>query len=192
MGRYSDSPDQYNRKLTPVMYEGIEIDIDPETGGVWLDAGELNHIIDAREKLFSSAELAAMAERPKVFGVPQDELDTERTSPITGKPMRPVNYGGDSGIIIDRCEDTGGLWLDAGELEKIQQVVEAWEDLQPEKKKEIEALLKRTEVELDAGDDVEIASLKMFDNVPGLNVLAGLARRFINTAINGVIDLSDR
>lgn len=179
MGRYSDSPDEYNRKLTPVMYEGVEIDIDPETGGVWLDAGELNHIIDAREKMFSKDELAAMAERPKVFGVAQGELDTERTSPITGKPMRPINYGGDSGIIIDRCEDTGGLWLDAGELEKIQQVIEAWENLQPEKKDEIEALLNRTEAELDANDDVAVSRIP-------------IVGKFINVLINDVLDLIGR
>lgn len=177
MGRYSDTPDEYNRKLTPVMYEGVEIDVDPETGGVWLDAGELNHIIDAREKLFSREELADMAERPKVFGVAQDELDTQRVSPITGKPMRPVNYGGDSGIIIDRCEDTGGLWLDAGELEKIQQLVEAWENQQPEKKDEIEKLLKRTEAELDANDDVTISRLPLVGG-------------FVNALINGVLDLT--
>jgi hypothetical protein len=39
-----------------------------------------------------------------------------RNSPITGKPMaqRAIH-----GVVIDQCEDSGGIWLDAGELEQI-------------------------------------------------------------------------
>lgn len=41
-----------------------------------------------------------------------------RKSPITGKPMtqRVVD-----GITIDVCADSGGVWLDAGELEALIQ-----------------------------------------------------------------------
>lgn len=39
-----------------------------------------------------------------------------KLSPITGKPLKPVYY---KGVEIDVCEDTGGIWLDNGELEKI-------------------------------------------------------------------------
>ena len=37
-------------------------------------------------------------------------------SPITGEAMEQVAY---QGVIIDRCTKSGGIWLDAGELEKI-------------------------------------------------------------------------
>lgn len=39
-----------------------------------------------------------------------------RPSPITGKPMVQENL---NGVIIDRCPDSGGIWLDAGELEEL-------------------------------------------------------------------------
>ena len=41
---------------------------------------------------------------------------TARLSPITGKPMvqRALH-----GVVIDQCEESGGIWLDAGELEQI-------------------------------------------------------------------------
>ncbi|MCC6220794.1 MAG: zf-TFIIB domain-containing protein [Deltaproteobacteria bacterium] len=39
-----------------------------------------------------------------------------RLSPITGKPMEQVVI---HGVVIDRCQDTGGIWLDAGELEQL-------------------------------------------------------------------------
>ena len=39
-----------------------------------------------------------------------------RPSPITGKPMEHLQV---NGVTVDRCKDTGGIWLDAGELEQI-------------------------------------------------------------------------
>ena len=44
------------------------------------------------------------------------ETGTVRPSPITGKPMEQVTL---HGIVIDRCVDSGGIFLDAGELEEI-------------------------------------------------------------------------
>jgi hypothetical protein len=41
---------------------------------------------------------------------------TERLSPITGKPMVQEEI---MGVTIDRCVDSGGIWLDAGELEEL-------------------------------------------------------------------------
>jgi hypothetical protein len=37
-------------------------------------------------------------------------------SPVSGEPMEQLAY---QGVIIDRCTKSGGIWLDAGELEKI-------------------------------------------------------------------------
>jgi hypothetical protein len=47
-----------------------------------------------------------------------------RLSPVTGKPMiREVIHG----VTIDRCEDSKGVWLDAGELEELVKVLGAKE-----------------------------------------------------------------
>jgi len=43
-----------------------------------------------------------------------------RPSPITGKPMEQVTV---MGVVVDRCVDSGGVWLDAGELEEIMKAV---------------------------------------------------------------------
>ena len=39
-----------------------------------------------------------------------------RPSPITGEPMiqEVIN-----GVVVDRCKKSGGVWLDAGELEQL-------------------------------------------------------------------------
>lgn len=45
--------------------------------------------------------------------------NTERLSPITGKPMvQKTLYG----VVVDQCVDSKGIWLDAGELEQILKV----------------------------------------------------------------------
>lgn len=41
-----------------------------------------------------------------------------RPSPITGKPMKPLTL---YGVNVDQCEDSGGIWLDKGELEIIME-----------------------------------------------------------------------
>jgi hypothetical protein len=39
-----------------------------------------------------------------------------RLSPITGEPMEQITI---MGVVVDKCKTSGGIWLDAGELEQI-------------------------------------------------------------------------
>jgi Zn-finger nucleic acid-binding protein len=39
-----------------------------------------------------------------------------RKSPITGEPMEAVTM---MGVVVDRCPTSGGIYLDAGELEML-------------------------------------------------------------------------
>ncbi len=48
--------------------------------------------------------------------IKEREQNTTRLSPVTGKQMEQLTL---MGVVIDRCKDTGGIWLDAGELEQI-------------------------------------------------------------------------
>jgi hypothetical protein len=41
-----------------------------------------------------------------------------RKSPVTGEPMTQATL---MGVVIDKCPTSGGIWLDAGELEQILQ-----------------------------------------------------------------------
>jgi Zn-finger nucleic acid-binding protein len=164
-------------RLKPVMYEGVEIDVDPNTGGVWLDGGELKKIVDLREKLFNDQEKQDVAEAAEtsIKGVPEDEIAHERLSPVTGKPMKPVNYGGDTGVIIDVCEDTGGIWLDPDELEKIQMVIENWETKLGADMKKHDKRLRKIQADVDEKLDVKISQLPFVGGV-------------INSVVNGILD----
>lgn len=62
----------------------------------------------AEEQFFEQQNKAAL-ERLK-------ERSEARKSPITGKPLKQQTY---MGVTIDYCEDSKGIWLDAGELEQI-------------------------------------------------------------------------
>ena len=42
--------------------------------------------------------------------------EQSRISPVSGQPMEQRTY---MGVVIDRCPVSGGIWLDAGELEQI-------------------------------------------------------------------------
>ena len=49
----------------------------------------------------------------------QDD-EKPRLSPISGEPMEQVVL---HGVVIDRCNTSGGIWLDAGELEELAEAM---------------------------------------------------------------------
>ena len=44
------------------------------------------------------------------------EANKPRLSPVTGKEMEQSVL---NGVVIDKCAESGGIWLDAGELEQL-------------------------------------------------------------------------
>ncbi len=87
--------------------------------------------------------------------------------------MSVVNYAGDSGVFVDRCDVCSGLWLDHEELEKVQYVMEKWaEDAQPQ----IKAI---------AGE-LEMARRKAART--GSGAFGGSRFAFINALVNRLLD----
>lgn len=62
------------------------------------------------EKYFADADREAIAK------LAEGRKDGLRKSPITGEDMEQVTL---MGVVIDRCKTSGGIWLDAGELEQL-------------------------------------------------------------------------
>ena len=52
----------------------------------------------------------------------------ELKSPVSGEPMEQVSV---MGINVDRCKQSGGVWLDAGELQEILKAAESNKDHTP-------------------------------------------------------------
>ncbi len=160
--------------LTTIDYEGIEVETCTECKGEWLDAKELGHVVKVREERFDEQARRAIAESTTVQGVKLAGVDRGLKCPKCGGTTEAINYGGDTGIIIDRCAGCGGFWLDDTELEKVQMLVEGWNDQLPADLAKYGPQLK----DLDHGP-IEIVKFK---RMPGMG-------RFLNALVNGIIDL---
>jgi Zn-finger nucleic acid-binding protein len=96
----------------------VEIDQCSQCGGVWLDQGELETILETSRKgntpnseISSGVQLNA--------GISNDAKKDKIPCPFCSKTLNVVNFAYDSGVIINRCPDHG-IWLDSGELKRIE------------------------------------------------------------------------
>jgi len=88
----------------------IEIDYCVNCGGIWLDAGELEALLeDQSEVLKILADIdAGLVDRRSRF-----------KCPICRKRMIEIGIGCDPEIAIDFCRFNHGIWFDKGELEGV-------------------------------------------------------------------------
>lgn len=157
--------------LRTIDYEGIAIETCGRCKGEWLDAEELKHIVKAREVRFSSEERRAIAAATGITGVKVEDHDLDLPCPKCAGTTDALNYGGDTGIIIDRCVSCHGIWLDGGEMEKIQMLIEGWEDGLPDDLAKFGPKLREIARDADARDDVRVSYFG-----------------FVNLMINGILD----
>ncbi len=106
--------------MTQKKYEDVQIDECPSCGSVWLDRGELNAIVDRQQVQFSNDEKTIALKSV------QEDSSSGKTlvCPKCESETKKFNYAFGSGIIIDRCPEKCGVWLDRNELEAIQIVME--------------------------------------------------------------------
>jgi hypothetical protein len=91
-------------------YRGIEIDVCPSCGGIWLDRGELEAL----------AGTAVPAQGPPDRGLGPPERDC----PVCVAKLVKDRYGR-TNVVVDKCPHGDGVWLDQGELERILAVYRA-------------------------------------------------------------------
>jgi len=91
----------------------VEIDHCLGCGGIWLDAGELELLMDDREK--AQALLASFKESPPQSEAPRKcPICSKRMAKIVVRQSQPV-------LLIHKCRPGDGLWFDRGELQDILQ-----------------------------------------------------------------------
>jgi len=91
----------------------VEIDYCTSCNGIWLDAGELELLIEdeqERELLLSS------------FKKDSENREKSYKCPICNKRMDKVYVGENNDVLIDKCTDNDGLWFDKGELKHVIQL----------------------------------------------------------------------
>lgn len=159
--------------LREIEYENMHIHTCDSCGAEVIGPDELRNIVETRERHFPPDLCKLLAQQTPIFGTPTNEPGRAFSCPTCSKPMGLVNYGGDSGIMIDRCGECGTLFLDHEELEKIQIIMDRWQDEAPEQIRAIAGELERARREA-----AESAS----------RAFAGSRFAFVNAMINRFLD----
>ena len=118
--------------MTQIKYEGQIIDQCTLCGGTWLDGGEFQAILTSREKKFTDKEIKNAKYLDKIQVV---ELERRKilACVVCKAPLVKKDLKTGSKITIDVCPRGHGTWLDHGELERIQILVEEAERKAAEK-----------------------------------------------------------
>ena len=88
----------------------VEIDFCVNCGGIWLDSGELELLLESkteREKLMSSFKEATSTK------------EKSYPCPICGKRMSKILVGENEKVLVDKCRKEHGIWFDKGELNSV-------------------------------------------------------------------------
>jgi len=88
--------------------EGLSVHHDPESGGYWLERGELHQLASQHG-----------VELPPIQTGIHAQHNSERRSPESGEALIEFEFDDHSGIKLDLDPVSKGIWLDAGELERI-------------------------------------------------------------------------
>ena len=115
---------------------------------------ELYSIVQNREILFKSNEHSDLKAEESAAR-PSAELDLVDWLPCVAckAPMKRLNFSYNSGIVIDRCTQGHGVWLENQELERVQVFAERWADKAPELKSKYSAKLEHVRLEAETSYD---------------------------------------
>jgi len=102
--------------LQTFLSDDEKYEICPRCGGLWLDKDEFYRATRV-QYVYKKVDSKREYQKTPLRG-PVDYIPCVRC----GKLMNRRNFGKISGVIIDRCS-RHGVWLDAGELEKIQHFI---------------------------------------------------------------------
>jgi Zn-finger nucleic acid-binding protein len=102
------------KPMEAITLMGTVVDRCVDSGGVWLDAGELEQLLQAAKD--SKASIEDFIGTLPTLNPSEAAVAEGQPSPITGTAMKREKV---LGITVDRCPDSGGIWLDARELDRL-------------------------------------------------------------------------
>lgn len=111
--------------LNATIYEAdIEVDACPTCRGMWLDAGELEEILETIENDYSKE----LAQEPDDVRSAYRQVRPTHSGPLKcpkcESEMFAKEYAYCSQIIIDVCPDGCGVWLEDGEIQELEKFFE--------------------------------------------------------------------
>jgi Zn-finger nucleic acid-binding protein len=90
--------------------EQIEVDYCTSCKGIWLDAGELELLLETAEERSRLTNLFKEADAMK---------EKSHDCPICRKQMKKFEVGEQGKVLVDKCKKNHGIWFDNGELQKV-------------------------------------------------------------------------
>jgi Zn-finger nucleic acid-binding protein len=98
------------RATQEMTIEGVELDFCPSCKGMWFDKDEV----------------AFMAELPRdipdISEVEKGARKTDYDCPRCGSKLEEMKFIQAQDLLIDRCPQCKGIWLDEGELSKLEEI----------------------------------------------------------------------
>jgi len=105
-----DCPACKNAMIT-LEFEDVEIDYCTYCDSIWLDAGELELLLNEPDRAKGLLDS---------FRIDSESDERIRKCPICDKKMQKIVVGSSKPVLlIDKCRKGDGLWLDKGELQNI-------------------------------------------------------------------------
>ena len=104
---------KHDRPMRRFLVAGIEVDRCSICGGIWLDAGELESLVNSDRDARDAARMLDRADA----SVEHD--DHEPICPRDGTPLVAKRDTNKPHVECDACETCSGVFLDAGELSRM-------------------------------------------------------------------------
>lgn len=97
-------------------FRGINLDDCPNCGGIWFDDGELKKLQNLTDPL-SIQSLEGKASPLAGAAPPERE---NKLCPVCNERLTPYRYMYTSDIELDECDNCFGVWVQEGELAKME------------------------------------------------------------------------
>jgi Zn-finger nucleic acid-binding protein len=92
---------------------GVVVDVCSDSGGVWLDAGELEQLTQAADGSPATLQNFIGALPKKTSAVTAKDVFL---SPVSGNPLVTQTIGD---VTVGFCQESRGIWIDGGQLERL-------------------------------------------------------------------------
>ena len=110
-------------------YEGVAIDVCPHCSGVWLDAGELEALQNTQDSDFREVTTSDLDQVRAAEEMGRAQSEDPRSCVVCNAGLVKKEYAFTSQVIIDNCPNGHGMWLDKGELSRLEMFFENEQDL---------------------------------------------------------------
>jgi len=144
--------------LGVVEYDGEQVQVCPNCKGEWLSSGELQKILQHHDEVFTPEEIASIqGVNQEVLTAEANDHDELNCPQCDGIQMEHFNYGDTSGIILHKCLQCNGIWMDNDQLLKVEELVDGWKSYLNQDMANYGPVLRKIELAEDAEIDKDVS-----------------------------------